>query len=159
MSYASIYTLASQINFAKAWRCEAIVLRQLRTCMTLFGHVLVHRPLLRERKATLEVSGRQSGASCGWHQVGRGLPLRSALFAINVDFSVGGGGIHDVKRHCSTVFFLINAPKKIYRRFGAGFGVEKLLLEQYGANFRVALCNWNTKPIARAFPITKRQNK
>ena len=32
-----------------------------------------------------------------------------------------------------------------------------LLLEQYGAHFRVALRNWNTKPIAHAIPITKRQ--
>ena len=102
--YASIYTLASQINFAKAWRHEAIVLRQLRTCQTLFDYVLVRRPLRRERNnmATLEVSGRQSGASSGWHPVGRGLPLRSALFAINVNFSVGGGGVHEVKHHCSS---------------------------------------------------------
>ena len=80
------------------------MLRQLRTCQTLFGYVLVRRPLRRERNnmATLEVSGRQSGASSGWHPVGRGLPLRSALFAIiiNVDSSVGGGGVHEVKRHC-----------------------------------------------------------
>ena len=102
------------------------MLRQLRTCQTLFGYVLVRRPLRRERNnmATLEVSGRQSGASSGWHPVGRGLPLRSALFAINVDSSVGGGGIHEVKRHYSsakhkfslTVFWHSLASLLFFRR-------------------------------------------
>ena len=82
---------------------------------------------------------RKEGQGNGWARlVGRSLALYSS-------------GLNSSGR-------IFSAPKKFYPRFGTGFGVEKLLLEQvYGAYFRVALRNWKTKPITRAFPITKRQ--
>ena len=60
-----------------------------------------------------------------------------------------------------TVFFLINAPKNNNSTRGLALDLEwrNYCSSRYGAYFRVALRNWNTKPIARAFPITKCQNK
>ena len=65
--------------------------------------------------------------------------------------------MHTILESIMYIRSLASLAKYSSRGFGAGFGVEKLLLEQVWR--RVALRNQNTKPISRAFPITKRQNK
>ena len=74
-------------------------LRQLRTCQTLFGYVFVAPS--EEKEIT---SKWQAEWSKFWMAPSRkGVATFAFCTVCNVDFSVAGGGVHEVKRHCRIV--------------------------------------------------------